>query len=205
MGMVALVLIGATACGQTPSPGATITAPQTSGAADRLSTVLVQPPGFVGIPNDPLTGPIGHAEVGKIFVDHPGDATEILSQGFVGGYYRGWQQPTATSVPGPTTIPDTTTVTGIVLQFGTEEQARAVAAYFRKQNTEDGYELFTVPTRLAEGYGVQEGPDNLGVYLFGVLWVHGTYVFNVVLQSTDPATTASQVTALAEAQEGALT
>jgi len=204
---VAAIMLGGVACGSSDGssvdPGRTV-APQTTGPQAGLATLLVQPRGFVGVPDDSLSGPIGRADVGKIFVDHPDDALQIVNRGFVGGYSRNWKQPTATYEPRRTTIPDTTTIGAFVLQFDTEEHAREVLAHFHEQNVADGYQFFSVPMQLAEGYGVRRGPDNFGVVLFGVAWVHGAYLLNVTVQPTDPAASASQVIALAQAQEEAL-
>jgi len=218
---VAATVLGGTACVAPAGPSSTnvtsstnatssvdaggTVAPQTTGPGAGLSTLLIQPPGFVGVPNDQLSGPIGRADVGRIFVEHPADATEIVGHGFVGGYARSWKQPPATYGAGQTTPPDATVIGGFVLQFDTEEHARTVLSHFRRQNVADGYQFLSVPSQLAEGYGVRRGPDEFGLISFGVAWVHGVYLVNITFQTTDKAATANQVIALATAQEDALT
>lgn len=214
-------LLGGVACGRSEpvrtdpnaaaspsSPTPTAASPtQTSTSAQSLSTLLVRPPGFVGIPDDPVTGPISSRDVGNIFVDHPSDVQDILSHGFVAGYTSNWKQPAATFDPGTMpdpTISNTTVIGAMVLQFDTEEHARAVLSHFRVHNLADGYQTFAVPESLVEGYGARRGPDSIGIRFFGVGWVHGVYLLNLTAQYTDPAADSSQVIALARAQEAAL-
>jgi len=203
------VVLAAAGCAR--GTGTTTTTPPTgperslaTTGAD-LSRLLVQPPGYLEIPADKLSGPIDRVRVGQVFVDHAGDADEIRRNGFVAGYTQTWKTPPPSSFdPAHPAIIDTSTVTSIILRFDTAEHARTVLAYFRTANVADGYSLFTVPGQLTDGYGIRQGPDNAGITTFGVAWGHGTYLLDVMVMTTDPAVVEQQPVALALAQDRAL-
>ena len=153
--------------------------------------------------NDGLSGPVSRDDVGRIFVDHTGDAGTILGHGFVAGHFQGWKSPDPTFDPNSTGIPDTTTLVGAVLQFDTPDNARAVLLYFQQQSRADGYQPFAVPAELTGGYGFRRGPDRLGITYQSVTWMKGAYLLQWSAQYTDRRTTTDQVTGLAVAQDGA--
>lgn len=197
---MAMVALGTNGCGSTSSAPARTPSPAATFATARedLSRLLVAPPGMVSVPNDPLSGPIDTRGVYRIFSDHAGDPDTILSHGFRTGHLKAWKNQPPAADPSRTAIPQTTTVTAIVLRFDTDANARAIVAYFKRQNETDGYRGFAVPATLSDGYGVASGPDpTLGITYHGVAWRHGSLVLQMAVQYTQTPTGTQQVTDLA--------
>ncbi|MFK3980057.1 hypothetical protein ACI2K4_06700 [Micromonospora sp. NPDC050397] len=209
--LAAVVVLGA-GCGR-PGPVAeptargpsstSPTAPVAAPAETDLAALLVRPPGLTDVPGDPLSGPIGRHDVGRVFVDHPDDPATVLGHGFVAGHVNGWKSPPPGFDPTATTIPATTVVIAMVLRFDTVPNADAVLAHFERHSREDGYLPFPVPAVLAGGYGFQIGPQ-AGITSRSVTWRHGSDLFQITAQYSDPPGTTEQVVELALTQERAL-
>jgi hypothetical protein len=186
-----------------PAGGGT---PGTAGAgAPDLGGLLVQPPGFVPVPDDPLSGPIqGDDDVRNLFADHPEDLAVILGNDFMEGYFRAWRKPVPPPRPFDAETPDTTTVTSLVLRFDTADHARAVHEHFRGQKTRDGYQFFSVPPRLADGYGshVKLG-TTVFTYHYSVSWRWGELLFDVAAGYSRPQPSPDEVIDFAVAQDEA--
>jgi hypothetical protein len=208
LGVLAAVAGLGAACGRDEpepvGPAASDSTPPTARATianTDLSTVLVRPDGYVPIPGDALSGPVGPKSVPVIFVDHPADAQTILDHGFVQGHMQGWKTE-VTSVD-PTTIAATTTVFGIVLRFRDQAAASDVLAYFRSRAGADGGRPFVVPDALTGGYGVATGPDTVGISTYAVAWTEGVDLLQLTMQHLGGSGTAQQVLDLAVTQNGA--
>lgn len=171
-------------------------APLASGpAAQELSTLLVQPAGYVAIANDPLSGPIDRSGVPYVFADKPGDARTILEHGFTAGYLQSWKTPDSAN-SSPT---DSDNVMSIVLRFDTPENAQAILEYFRASNVADHYELFAVPEELSSGYGAYKAIPGGDAFL-GVAWVSGDRLFNVTSSTSGSAASKQRLISLARDQ-----
>ncbi|WP_431918783.1 hypothetical protein [Micromonospora wenchangensis] len=202
------VLLGATGChgaAGPPSAGAGGDAPAAgtpSVTATDLSALLLRPAGYTGVPGDPLSGPIGRDDLGRIFVERPGDPAAIVGHGFVAGHVDSWKAPVGSLDPEHPVIGETTLLTAVVLRFDSSANATAMGRYFDRPA--DGYRRFVVPAALGHGYGFQRGPDELDITYLSVTWVHGTLLLQLVLQQTGTPPDPDRVVALAVAQDRAL-
>lgn len=203
--LIAAVTLAA-GCGATHNPpsnaGIQDPGPSAESTASRmdLTGILVTPAGFTTVPNDFLSGPINTTEdLRRTFTDHPQDPAKIHNNGFQQGYIQNWTQ---TSTPSSSTeLPERTLATSIVLEFDTVEHASTVVQYFRQQNIQDHWRLFTVPPELSNGYGgsIVQGAA-VKTYQTGVAWTKGRLLFNVLLTYSSPPISPQQVISLATAQ-----
>jgi hypothetical protein len=177
-----------------------------SASGPDLGGVFVRPPGFVPLRDDPLSGPIQGADgVRKVFTDHPEDPSVIVSSGFAEGYAQAWRLSVPEPQPFDTAPPVVTLATSFVLRFDTPAHARTVVEHFRRQNARDGYQFFTVPPELADGFGAyqkQGGPAQYS-YFYSVAWTEGQLLFDVTIGYDRQQPSPDPVIALAVAQHEA--
>jgi hypothetical protein len=167
-----------------------------------LATALVHPDGFGPASQDHLSGPIATADdVARIFTDVPGQADQIMRNGFVRGYIQNWQkaQPTTPIF----TVPPTVLATEIVLQFETDNGASAMNESFRRAALAQGFTPFAAPSQLPHVYGVSQEQrlTSYTTYYQGIAWTRGPFLYSVALTSSDPQAGTNDIVTLALHQD----
>ena len=200
-----LILAFASACS---GPAASTKPPNAASASTApvdLSNALIQPAGFVPVPNDVASGPLQTPDdVRRFFTDRPSDPGEILGHGFAGGYVQEWQL--SQGIPSnANTVPEPTILLEIVIQFDSAAHAVTVEQYFRHAPQASPVTYFAVPPQLAPGYGAYQvqGSGTLTDYLYSAAWVHRNRLFDVEIGYPARQKSHAQVVSIAVAQNRA--